>query len=447
MILRFRNLGIIEKADINISKPFIVFTGPNGTGKTYLSYVLSELPNSFGGFFMALARKEEEKEKLKSIFDPSLLKNDSILEGALDPDALYDLFQRAVKAISKSLLTVLNLKDENNGFKIEILSSKEAWRKELLDMKLDCGYFLHLEKKPGTYSFTATDLKDARERMDNARDDVFEFALFMNSVFMSGSSATTMFTAERSGITLFSKEISVGRLKDSNPRVPRYPRPISLALADAEDRAYHRKHMSLYADLADEIENYIIKGQIEVSSEGELLLNEDGNKLDLALSSSSIKALAELVFYIRHRALKMSKLIVDEPELNLHPDNQLIISRVFAKMVNRGLSLIVSTHSDYIIRELNNLIMLSGLPDGSDEKLSQWGYSTDMELHFDRVAAYLFSYNSRGKVEVKPVLVTETGFKASTIDETISRQNEISQAIYYELRYGKERKIKSSIDA
>ena len=43
MILRFNNLGIIEKAEIDISKQFILFTGPNGTIEHY--HPKSKTPN------------------------------------------------------------------------------------------------------------------------------------------------------------------------------------------------------------------------------------------------------------------------------------------------------------------------------------------------------------------------------------------------------------------
>lgn len=40
MILHITNLGAIKQMDIDMSKNFTLFCGPNGTGKTYASYVL-----------------------------------------------------------------------------------------------------------------------------------------------------------------------------------------------------------------------------------------------------------------------------------------------------------------------------------------------------------------------------------------------------------------------
>jgi predicted ATPase len=45
MKFRFENLGVVEKIDFDLSKKLSVFCGPNGTGKTYVSYALYGLLN------------------------------------------------------------------------------------------------------------------------------------------------------------------------------------------------------------------------------------------------------------------------------------------------------------------------------------------------------------------------------------------------------------------
>ena len=45
-------------------------------------------------------------------------------------------------------------------------------------------------------------------------------------------------------------------------------------------------------------------------------------------------------------------LFIDEPELNLHPGNQRRIARLFARLSKLGIKVFITTHSDYIIKEL-----------------------------------------------------------------------------------------------
>jgi predicted ATPase len=42
-------------------------------------------------------------------------------------------------------------------------------------------------------------------------------------------------------------------------------------------------------------------------------------------------------------------IFIDEPELNLHPENQRLITQVLANLVNIGIKVFITTHSDYII--------------------------------------------------------------------------------------------------
>ena len=80
--------------------------------------------------------------------------------------------------------------------------------------------------------------------------------------------------------------------------------------------------------------------------------------------------------------------MIDEPELNIHPENQRKIARLLASLVNAGLNVVISTHSDYIIREFNSLIMLNL---DTDKKLrKEHKYRDDEILQVEQVGAYLF---------------------------------------------------------
>ena len=87
----------------------------------------------------------------------------------------------------------------------------------------------------------------------------------------------------------------------------------------------------------------------------------------LYLASSAVKSTFLLDLYINCLAEKNGLLIIDEPELNLHPDNQRKMASLLARLVNAGVKVLITTHSDYIIRELNNRIMLSNDVENKEE--------------------------------------------------------------------------------
>lgn len=178
---------------------------------------------------------------------------------------------------------------------------------------------------------------------------------------------------------------------------------------------------------ADEIEKEILKGQVLISKDGDVQFKPDKAKtlrLPIHLTASVVKSLSNLVIYFKHIAKEGDFIIIDEPELNLHPDNQVIIARIIAKIVNTGFKVLISTHSDYIIRELNNLIMLKCKPSFS----KKYQLSDDSLLAPEQVGAILFHYNSRKCVKID---VTESGFEVETIDDVINELNERSEDLYF----------------
>ena len=140
---------------------------------------------------------------------------------------------------------------------------------------------------------------------------------------------------------------------------------------------------------------------------------------------------------MKHIATKNELIIIDEPELNLHPNNQVYLTKVFAKLINKGFRLLISTHSDYIIRELNNLIMASSDNIQTKKIAEKLGYSEDEKLKSDSVSAYLFNYKNKTSrnITISPIKVTETGFDVKTIDQTVDDLNDVSEELFYSIKY------------
>ena len=81
--------------------------------------------------------------------------------------------------------------------------------------------------------------------------------------------------------------------------------------------------------------------------------------------------------------------MVDEPELNLHPANQRRIARLFARLVNLGVKVFITTHSDYIVKELNTLIMLNHDKPHLKRIAEENGYQQSELIRSDQVKVYM----------------------------------------------------------
>ena len=150
--------------------------------------------------------------------------------------------------------------------------------------------------------------------------------------------------------------------------------------------------------------------------------------MGLHMASSMVKSLFGLWFYLENQASRGNILMIDEPELNIHPANQREIARLLARLVNAGLNIVISTHSDYIVREFNSLIMLSR---EQGEKLrKKYKYDRDEILKPEQVGAYLYDDQTIIPFEITP----EDGIYATTFDEVISDINTTNDDIYYSLQ-------------
>ena len=128
--------------------------------------------------------------------------------------------------------------------------------------------------------------------------------------------------------------------------------------------------------LARRLEEAVLGGDVraELPEAGlaQLWYRPAGWKRDLPLmrASSMVVELAPFVLYLRHVVRQGDLLIIDEPESHLHPGLQVEVIRRLADVVHSGVRVIITTHSEWVLEELSNLVLTSQLP---DEKLRDLG--------------------------------------------------------------------------
>jgi len=102
---------------------------------------------------------------------------------------------------------------------------------------------------------------------------------------------------------------------------------------------------------------------------------------------------------------KHINVFVEEPEAHLHPRALRHLAGLIARAVNGGKNVLVTTHSDYLIGYINNLIAASRLP---RDRLEELGYREDEVLKPEKVAAYLIKPVG-DKAVVEPIEIAEDG--------------------------------------
>ncbi len=199
-------------------------------------------------------------------------------------------------------------------------------------------------------------------------------------------------------------------------------------------------HPEILSDFAD-----IIGGEYKVGKEGLYFIPKSNKsvKLTMGESSSSVRSLLDISFYLKYAAEKGDMLIIDEPELNLHPSNQRKLAKLIARLVNMGIKVFITTHSDYIIKELNTLIMFNKKKDedNSMHLMNKFGYKETELINHEQVKVYI---SCKEKVQLDGKLKKTTvqtlipaeiddfyGIEAQSFDKTIDEMNTIQKSIIF----------------
>jgi predicted ATPase len=449
MKINFEQLGNIRKGELNFNG-LTLLCGPNNTGKTYAMYSLYALLNKnfevHFDFVQGIVRQLAEKNVVQlDLSDIMAQQFDNMIRH------IEDRFHKRLP----SLFSVGDSEFSNTKIKLtydrdELLQRavKNKWNTKL-SLGKEKDWFLSFEK-----AANKTILSLTLRKKDIPQDILTTFisSHIVKLIFSNISHHSFLLPAERTGLNLFFKELSSIRnrllhhaQKDNiNPMEilqdimeSRYAEPISDYIEFLNSLDATKKDKGKFCTTAQEIQRKILKGKYEVNRYGDVYFlpyRSNHKKMQLHLTSSTVKTFFGLVFYLNHLAQKGDCLMIDEPELNLHPDNQRIIARILVQLVNAGLKVVVSTHSTYFVRELNNLILLNQSFSQVELLKKRYGYTKTDVLDSNKVSAYLFDDKTITPMELDP----NEGIIAETFDKVVDNLNQSSNDIYYAIQEEKE---------
>ncbi|HBM6425861.1 TPA: ATP-binding protein, partial [Enterococcus faecium] len=218
------------------------------------------------------------------------------------------------------------------------------------------------------------------------------------------------FPAERTGINVFKNELNESRLKTYDTLLntvqftnltnqkkkaalkydllkkniellmettdnSSYPKPISdyINYLNNMKNRYEQKNVN---NIASYIRDEIIMGKYEIDEKDNSVSFRQKfgknryrkERIPFHVVSSSIKSLYGLDYYLENSSKEGDYLIIDEPELSLHPENQVKLAKVITDIVESKIKLITSTHSDLFVRELTNIVIENKLNSKNNKK-------------------------------------------------------------------------------
>lgn len=444
MKFSFENLGPIKNGSIKI-RDINIICGGNNTGKTYTAYMVFStlyLLRDFGVL-------PTDKALTNEFFDFWAL---------YTPEDIFPGFNKLLK--NKRLLNqLINKSIEQNTAKLkEMLSGSEDGMNKLsvklteLEARLPESFkiadrYMQIEWDSDLEWLTIEINDAARENIPPALIKKRILNVFSDKFLLGNLPRPFPITAERTGVSVFYKELDSNRTQiidyiNKNKKIninemlslctSKYANPIQSNIDVTREGVLLAKQRKSRISKNTDVFKLLLAAWQKVL-EGEFLYLEETaffkcgeNTADISYSSSHAKALILLDLYIRHFAQENDLLIIDEPELNLHPDKQILLCHALALLTKLGVKLLITTHSDYVVREFNLLIKLSSASTSATEILSEHGYTSDLALSPKNVSCNVTErlLDTEG-IALKSIPVGKAGFSILSIDSVIDRQNEI----------------------
>jgi len=453
-----KNFGPIVEANIDL-RPLTVFVGPSNTGKTYFATLVYGLYGVFPNMIEPNILFPSGLQSIIGILHPlqkSILNNPNSpakekVQDILDklnntdrPFRLSDLpseIQKLVLTViddkevfgNKLQTELINCYDLNNILELRRLTDKEnsemavslmvdekdqeAWNIHLntsesdviLNSSLDDTMILLPEglaistnwKDEENFNFTLSGDWDVE--LNEGKKDIRGFL----GETIKGRNCYYL-PAARSGIMHSHRVISTSLVKRTKragfeplPEVP----TMSGVVADFIERIIlYEEKKSLKAEmkqLSERLEFDVLAGQISITPspngypDYQYLPQGTNHEIRLSQTSSMVSELAPLVLYLRGYVNPGDTLIIEEPEAHLHPGAQADMAVILAGLVRAGVRVIITTHSDWMLQEIGNLIRAGEL-----EKAGEEVSDSSTSLQPEEVGIWHFQKN--GMVEEIP---------------------------------------------
>jgi predicted ATPase len=189
----------------------------------------------------------------------------------------------------------------------------------------------------------------------------------------------------------------------SDMKIERFSGVVADFLSNIID--FGRKKKPLF-DVAENFEKEIINGHIVLTfqhdTSNQVIEYEFKNmRIPINRSSSTVSELSPIFLFLKYTLNKGDTIIIEEPEAHLHVANQRVLARLIVSMIRNGLKVLITSHSETLLEEINNLIILKSLP---DKVKKEENIGTELYLDTNELSVLNFVYNSNG-TSITPLLI------------------------------------------
>lgn len=412
MELLIKNLGSIRNNNqaIDLTKKFYTFIGYNNSGKTLVSQLLWTIFNDDN------IRKFSENTEIYSLVIDS---EKPIKKITINQELIDEILNKFSRFIEKEVVNTYNL---DASIKETIISSNklifQADIKEFKETKFKTTFlvrvagnndleYLQISKGKGSLTINIKEPNIPEKVFNQIPRDFFDRAKpYKESVIipsiirvlLSPIQDTFFIPASRSFFPVFYQyiyEIERNKRSEYNRRLQElienidddsdtnknifkrlqeqlpkrsYTEPMNKVIESLYSLNTKKKINSVYNSLIEKMTG-LMGGEITISSLESIapiqfsFKFDESKDLPMYLASSSVNQLTILYLYLKYWAKEKNNfLMIDEPEVNLHPENQIRLMDILVQFVTEHDNrVLITTHSPILTDILNNYVYLHTL--------------------------------------------------------------------------------------
>ena len=456
MKFHFSNIGPIKKAELELGDLTII-AGRNNTGKTYLVYTLYGFLKSWMGWPGIERYFLDEANALAINVDHvgMRLMEEGQYRCEINHDRLHKDRQVAISKLARAfsdrqisnVFSSSRTNFENASIRVNF---DDDFPQEPFVSKLECFKEVHIsiEIEYDGENLIFSIKQHGKKSLHKGQMTSMLSVCYMQFL-LAKLPGPFILSAERFGISLFYKELDftknrlvellqkMGDEKDKDRISPfvliergasRYALPIkdnidyTRSISDFVNKKGNLEDEKLYDDVKNIMDGYYRSDENDIRFVSKARKDRRFD-IPLHLASSSARGLSDLYFYLRHNAKPNQLLIIDEPESHLDTKNQIMLARMLVHFIRSGIKVLITTHSDYVLKEINNLVMLNSFAD-NDELIKSLKYKKDECLSPESLRCYVAENGQLTRCNVD-----RSGVDMPVFDKTIDEINMVSNKL------------------
>ena len=152
---------------------------------------------------------------------------------------------------------------------------------------------------------------------------------------------------------------------------------------------FHIKSATNSVDIQKRVTS-LMGGEFKKDESDHYYFDKNGQRVELVNTATGIKQFAIFQILSQNGWLnKNTVLILDEPEVHLHPKWQLEMAKIIVELVKNGVKVLVNSHSPYMIEALKRYSNIEKIEDKTNFYLAEDGYIKEqdsLENIFEKLA-------------------------------------------------------------